>query len=191
MKTAFRGILKEKAKEGTKMFCTKKHEKMMGMKKTSAGGAMLLGAMLGVAATAIFCNMKKIKKKCGCISDAVQKCGCDGTDNTYENFCECNVDPDGHSDLERARNGFDCHGEAEECDTDILHSHGCLGYPHDNYGGFANSNGDRPNDTSNPEIDNQKGIPEGNTSPYWEKNAQGKSNPQPENKVTEVKKQKK
>ena len=176
------------------MFCTKNCKKTMAnsMKRGSKCGAFMLGAAIGAAMTAAICISKKAKKKCKCIKDAIKNCGCDNTDNTYENFCECNGDPDGHSDLERARNGFDCHGgETNECDTDILHSHGCLGYPHDNYGGFANSNGDRPNDTSNPEIDNQKGIPEGNTSPYWEKNAQGKSKPQPENKVNEVKKQKK
>ncbi len=171
------------------MFCSKKCAKMFDNKMNSGiscGGALILGMILGAAATVTVCSMKKMKEKGKSLSSAVsEKCACDGTDNTYENFCECNGDPDDH---ERARNGFDCHSDAEECDTDILHSHGCLGYSHDHYCGFANSNGDRPNDLSNPEIDNQKGIPEGNTSPYWEKNAQGKSNPQPENKVTEVKK---
>ena len=161
------------------MFCSKKSSNYF-----MSLGSLILGMISGAALTTAFFTIKE-KKKCA-LSHAVKNtCECDRTDNTYENFCECNGDPDDH---ERARNGFDCHSATEECDTDILHSHGCLGYPHDQYGGFANSNGDRPNDLSNPEIDNQKGIPEGNTSPYWEKNAQGKSNPQPENKVNEVKK---
>lgn len=147
-------------------------------------GPLILGMVSGAAAATALYLIKCVMKKKSAIKQALkERCGYDGCDNTYENFCECNGDPDDH---ERARNGFDCH--AEECDTDILHSHGCLGYQHDHYEGFANSNGDRPNDPSNPEIDNQKGIPEGNTSPYWEKNARGKNNPQPENKITEVKK---
>lgn len=173
------------------MFCSKKCDKMLNSMRhdsTYHYGSLVVGMILGAAVTGAVCTLKKMKNKGKCLSSAIsQKCTCDGTDNTYENFCECNGDPDDH---ERARNGFDCHSDAEECDTDILHSHGCLGYPHDNYCGFANSNGDRPSDPSSPEIDNQKGIPEGNTSPYWEKNAQGKSNPQPENKVNEVKRKK-
>ena len=167
------------------MLNAKKMGKYMGSCNCSQKcGTLILGMISGAAVTAAVFIMKEAKKKKCSLKKALKSCcDFDGTDNTYENFCECNGDPNDH---ERARNGFDCH--AEECDTDILHSHGCLGYPHDQYGGFANSNGDRPNDLSSPEIDNQKGIPEGNTSPYWEKNAQGKSNPQPENKVTEVKK---
>lgn len=167
------------------MFCMKEAGKMMkNYKNDSKCGALILGMISGAAITATVFIIKEMKKKKCSLKKALKNCcGFDETNNTYENFCECNGDPNDH---ERARNGFDCH--AEECDTDILHSHGCLGYEHDHYGGFANSNGDRPNDTSSPEIDNQKGIPEGNTSPYWEKNAQGKSNPQPENKVNEVKK---
>jgi len=167
------------------MFCLKEAGKMMkNYKNDSKCGALILGMVSGAAITATVFIIKEMKKKKCSLKKALKNCcGFDETNNTYENFCECNGDPNDH---ERARNGFDCH--AEECDTDILHSHGCLGYEHDHYGGFANSNGDRPNDTSSPEIDNQKGIPEGNTSPYWEKNAQGKSNPQPENKVNEVKK---
>ena len=150
----------------------------------SRGSALILGMLSGAAVTVAIFVIKEMKKKKSSLKKVLKSCcNFDGTDNTYENFCECGEDCNDH---ERARNGFDCHGE--ECDTDILHSHGCLGYPHDNNGGFANSNGDRPNDLSSPEIENQKGIPEGNPSPYWEKNAQGKSDPQPENNINEVKK---
>lgn len=167
------------------MFCAKKSCNLMGNQQSiSTCSAVLFGMISGAAVATTVFIIKKMKEKKMSLKNALKDCcGCDETDNTYENFCECNGDPNDH---ERARNGFDCH--AEEYDTDILHSHGCLGYQHDQYGGFANSNGDRPNDLSNPEIENQKGIPEGNTSPYWAKNAQGKSNPQPENKVNEVKK---
>ncbi len=170
------------------MFCTKNDKKIINCtkKKSSKCGAFMLGAAFGAAMTAAICISKKAKKKCKCIKEAIKSSVCDCTDNSYENFCTC----DEKDDHERARNGFDCHSDAEECDTHLLHSHGCLGYPHDNFGGFANSNGDRPSDLSNPEIDNQMGIPEGNTSPYWAKNAGDKSNPQPENKVNEVKKKK-
>ena len=165
------------------MFCNKKTDRLMDG-CTSKSCAVLIGMLAGAAVTTSFFVIKKMLCKKASLKDALVGCCCgDDSNNTYENFCECNGSPDDH---ERARNGFDCH--ADECDTDILHSHGCLGYQHDHYEGFANSNGDRPNDLSNPEIDNQKGIPEGNTSPYWEKNARDKSNPQPENKVNEVKK---
>lgn len=151
---------------------------------TSRLSLALISALAGSALTASIFLIKKMKCRCGSLKQAL--CNCrdySDSDNSYENFCECDGDPCDH---ERARNGFNCH--AEECDTDILHSHGCLGYPHDNYEGFADSNGDRPNDLSSPEINNQKGIPEGNSSPYWAKNAEGKSNPQPENNINKVKK---
>ena len=163
------------------MFCTKDNHKNC----TTGGkcGAFAVGLLIGAAASATFCIVKKIKKK-RCISK-LKKNFCNCTDSGLENFCDCDENA---SDYERARNGCGNLSEAEEFDTDILHSHGCLGYPHDSCGGFADSNGDRPNDLSNPEIDNQKGVPEGNTSPYQAKNEHGKSNPQPENKVNEVKK---
>ena len=163
------------------MLCMKKNVKPM---KSQKGGAFIVGLLIGSAATATFCIVKKIKKKKKERSGA-SKIRCDCTDNSYENFCNCD---EGADDYERARNGCGNLSGTEKCDTDILHTHGCLGYPHDEYEGFADSNGDRPNDLSNPEIDNQKGIPEGNPSPYWAKNKRGKSNPQPENKVNEVKK---
>ena len=151
-------------------------------KKCSSSSSTLvftLGAILGGAATAAAFLLGKAKlKKCSLKKVLKNCCDFGGEEDFYS--CE-----DEHCDHERARSGFDCH--AEECDTDILHSHGCLGYPHDDCGGFADSKGDRPNDTSNPEIDKQKGVPDEKASPYSTKNSRGKSNPQPENKVNEVK----
>ena len=162
------------------MFCIKKPCNQ-GKKCRSSSDAFIftLGTVFGAAATASAFLLGKAKlKKCS-LKKALKSC-CDfGSD---EDFCNCE---DEHCDHERARSGFDCH--AEECDTDILHSHGCLGYAHDDCGGFADSKGDRPNDTSSPELDKQKGIPDEKSSPYWVKNSRGKSNPQPENKINEVK----
>ena len=146
------------------------------------------GAVLGATATAAAFLFGEAKKKKCSLKNVLKGC-CDfeiGTDGPSPCDCEPEQCDDEHYDHERARNSFDCH--AEECDTAILHSSGCLGYPHDDCGGFADSNGDRPNDTSNPEIDRQKGADAGKASPYLAKNSCEKSNPQPENKVNEVKK---
>ncbi len=160
---------------------SKMRMKMFDNKKHNTASDLAMGFIAGAAAASVFFIVKAMKKGKKCSTKAVNCDPCH-SDNTYENFCDCDGE---HGDYERARNGCG----AEEQDVDILHSHGCLGYPHDNYYGFADSNGDRPNDLSNPEIEGSKGIPEGNVSapPTAVKNARGKNNPQPENKVNEVK----
>lgn len=168
-------------------------------------GFMLLGVVVGGAgATVLCCKNKLMRKKknlmssicdCDCIESLMPKKhkGCE-TDNTYENFSECDCEPDntcGPYDTEGARNGYFDHSDSEKCNMDELHSHGCLGYPHDEYCGFASSHDDRPNDLSSPEIENQKGIPEGNMTPMSVKNKAQKFNPQPENAVTDENSKKK
>ena len=163
------------------MFCAKNLCKNVSHKKEVCDGAILLtGMMAGAVITTSFFLMKKIKDKKCSLKKAIKNC-CAPLEEY--NACECNEE---HCDHERARNACGC--PSEECDTEILHSHGCLGYPHDEYGGFADSKGDRPSDLSNPEIANQNVASASNDSPYLAKNAPGKSNPQPENKVNEVKK---
>ena len=152
-------------------------------RSTSDALIFTFGMVLGGVATAAAFLMGDVKKKKCSLKTALKNC-CDfDSNNIGDDLCDCE---DGHCDYERARSGFDCH--AEECDADILHSHGCLGYPHDDCGGFADSKGDRPNDTSNPEINRQQSLPDEKSSPYSAKNAFGKNNPQPENRVNEVKK---
>jgi hypothetical protein len=146
------------------------------MKKKSATQEFVIGALIGSAVTALFFCAGKIKNAAK-MKNPQSGCDCK---NDGDDFCECGCD----SDYERARNRCDC---AEESDTDILHSHGCLGYSHDDYCGFADSNGGRPSDLSSPEIPNQKGKTEENSTPYNAKNSRGKGNPQPENAVNRVK----
>ena len=168
-------------------------------------GFMLLGVMVGGAgATVLCCKNKLMKKKknlissicdCGCMENLMPKKhkGCE-TDNTYENFSECDCEPDdtcGAYGYENARNGYYAHCDSKKCDIEGLDSSGCLGYPHDDYCGFASSHDDRPNDLSNPEIDNQMGIPEGNSTPMSAKNEPKKFNPQPENAITDENSKKK
>ena len=165
------------------MFCMRKNIKPAEKPKSGKGSAFAIGMLMGAAATATFCIVKKIKKKKAHSKQKKGICLCD--ENDYENFdedCGC------LDDYERARNGCGNLSGTEECDTDILHSSGCLGYPHDEYGGFADSKGDRPNDLSCPEAVNRGTKYAEQESPYQAKNKGGKSNPQPENRVNEVKK---
>ncbi len=194
-------IIMNKKREEKIMLCKKKSCDKKCDLKTKLG-YMLLGVAVGSAGVAGFClKCKLIKKKNGFMSSLCD-CGCMDTlklkkhsnghsesNNTYENFCECDCEPDntcGPYDTEGARNGYYGHSDSEKCDMDELHSHGCLGYPHDEYCGFASSHNDRPNDQSSPEIENQKGIPEGNMTPLSVKNKAQKFNPQPENAVTDA-----
>ena len=167
-------------------------------------GYMLIGVSVGAVGAVAFCLKNKILKKkkglisslcdCGCMDSLMHKKHCGESDNSYENFSECDCEPDdtcGAYGYENARNGYYAHCDSNKCDIDGLHSHGCLGYPHDEYCGFASSHDDRPNDLSNPEIDDQMGIPEGNTTPMSVKNKAKKFNPQPENAVTDENSKKK
>ena len=136
---------------------------------------LLAGMLAGSALTAAAFAFKKLKCKGESLKKLMaDKCRC--FDGDEGDFCECEP-----CDHERARNECACH--AEESDTDLLHSHGCLGNPHDDCGGFADSKGDRPSDLSNPEIQSK-----GEWSPYEVKNYAPKEDPKPENKVNEVKK---
>ena len=165
------------------MFSLKKQGKFSGReKKSHTGGALLLGMALGAAASAALIKLKDSKiKKCG-LAKAVEGFCNDKSDSLCDCDCDCDC-----SDHERARNGFDCHeGHTEEGDIDILHSHGCLGYPHDDSFGFADSKGDRPNDLSVPQFAADQS--EVRDSVLEVKNSKNKSNPQPENRVNEVKK---
>ena len=156
----------------------RKLEKALNLKKQNTALDMAAGFIIGAAATALFFITKDGKKSLKANEKSRRSSrGGDACDD----FCTCD---EPHSDYERARNGCDCHGADEEGDAAILHSHGCLGYPHDDYYGFADSNGDRPSDLSNPEIE----LSDASYSPAAVKNGHGKSNPQPENKITEVKK---
>ena len=156
------------------MFCLKKHDNhKKGCSEGLSGGAFTAGIMLGAAATAAVFLIKKMKEKQCSLGKAISDC------------CTCFDDGlstcDSPDNYEQARNNCGCH--AEESDVSDLESCGCLmGYPHDDCGGFADSKGDRPNDLSNPEIEDK------GSSPSEVKNTEGKSNPQPENKISEVKK---
>ena len=159
---------------------SKKHGILFDAKKNNTAFDMAVGFILGAVAASVFFISKAAKKE-NCSKKPI-------TDLQYDDSCY--EDSDGHDDYERARNGCNSHSADEEGDTDILHSCGCLpGYSHDDYRGFADSKGDRPNDLSNPELENAASGSHGNapSSPMEVKNAKGKSNPQPENKITEAK----
>lgn len=161
------------------MFCPKSYEKAA--RKCNCGskcGAVIVGMLSGAVLTAIAFVAKDMKKKkCSVKKAAKERCGSNESFGD-ENQCDCDGS---HDDAERARN--DCYRHDEECNTSLLHSSGCLGYPHDDYEGFACSKGDRPNDLSNPELDNQKANPKSNSSPYMAKNIPGKGDPQPKNRI--------
>ena len=160
------------------MLFINKNDDFMKCRCKRAGLPILLAGMLaGSALTAAAFAFKKLKCKGELLKKLVEdKCRCFDGDKDEGELCECEP-----CDHERARNDCICH--AEETDTSILHSHGCLGNSHDDYGGFADSKGDRPSDLSSPEIESK-----GEKSPYEVKNNAKKEDPKPENKVTDIKK---
>ena len=98
----------------------------------------MVGAATAVCA--MIAKERKTKKSGGAVS-----CDCSELD------VECDECDDQYCDFERARN--DLKGCEDESERDHLDSCGCLGYPHDQYGGFADSKGDRPNDLCCPVLD--------------------------------------
>lgn len=168
-------ILQKKERGFTMQFINKNDDFMKCHCKCTKLSTLLIGMLAGSALTAVAFGFNKLKCKGKSLKKLMEdKCHCFEDDG--DSICECEP-----CDHERARNNCTCH--AEESDTDILHSHGCLGNPHDDFEGFADSKGDRPSDLSSPELEDK-----GECSPYEVKNSTPKQDPKPENKINEVKK---